>query len=98
MFGGPDRIEAERLHELAHIEGVIHVRGVRDGRWAGVVLPQQPLPVALVVAGYHHPTVHACAPLPAVVSPGRGPPSCRTPPCATYCGEPSQAMSSGRHA
>src|SRR2546425_1646616 len=82
MFGGPDRIEAERLHELAHIEGVIHVRGVRDRRRAGVVLPQQTLPVALVVAGHHHPTVHACAPLPEVVSPGRRPISRRNAPCA----------------
>src|SRR5262249_52658831 len=47
---------------------------VRKRRWAAVVLPQQPLPVALVVAGHHHPTVHACAPLSAVLSLGRGPP------------------------
>src|SRR6266851_2307892 len=96
MLGGPDRIEAKRLHELAHGEGIIHVRSIRNRRWAGVVLPQQTLPVALVVAGHHHPTVHACAPLPAVVSPGHGPPSCRTTPCATYCGGPSQVVSSGR--
>src|SRR5262249_14469861 len=98
MLGGPDRIEAERLHELAQGERVIHVRGVRD-RWrAAIVLPQQPLPVTLVVAGHHHPTMHACAPLSAVVSPGRGPPASRTPPCASYCGEPSYVVSSGRHA
>src|SRR5215813_6123839 len=64
MLGRPDRIEAERLNELAHVEGVIHIRGVRDRRRAIVVLPQQTFPVTLVVAGHHHPTVHACAPLP----------------------------------
>src|SRR5918999_5775631 len=62
MLGRPDRIKAERLNELAHVEGVIHICCVRDRRRAGVVLPQQPLPVTLVVAGHHHPTVHACAP------------------------------------
>src|SRR5215471_8023908 len=82
MLSGPDRIEAERLHELAHVEGVIHVRRVRDRRQAAVVLPQQTLPVALVVAGHHHPAVHVWAPLPAVVSPGYGPPSRQNTPCA----------------
>src|SRR4029453_17185397 len=69
MLGRPDRIEAERFNELAHVEGVIHVCGVRDRRWAGVVLLQQTLPVALVVTSHHHPTVHACAPLPLVIGP-----------------------------
>src|SRR2546423_13551023 len=96
MLGRPDRIKTERLHELAHVEGVIHVRCVRDCRRACIVLSQQTLPVTLVVAGHHHPTVHACAPLPEVVSPGRGPPSRRNTPCAPYCGEPSQVVSSGR--
>src|SRR5262245_48492117 len=95
MLSRPDRIEAEGLNELAHVEGVIHVCSVRDGRWAGVVLPQQTLPVALVVAGHHDPTVHACAPLPEVVNPGRGSFSRRNTPCATYCGEPPQVVSSG---
>src|SRR5215475_10283869 len=64
MLGRPDRIETERFNELAHVQGVIHVCGVRDRRRAGVVSLQQTLPVALVVASHHHPTVHACAPLP----------------------------------
>src|SRR4029453_10104181 len=64
MLGRPDRIEAERFNELAHVEGVIHVCGVRNRRRAGVVFLQQTLPVALVVARNHPPTVHACAPLP----------------------------------
>src|SRR5262245_40089448 len=107
MLGGPDRIEAEWLHELAHVEGVIHVGGVRDHRRAAVVLPQQTLPVALIVAGHHHPTVHACAPLrlrrqsarralplPAAVSPARGPPRRLATPGATSCAGRRDALKS----
>ena len=59
MLGGPDGVEPERLDELAQVERVVHVRGVRHRGRAAVVLRQEALPVALVVAGHHHAAVHA---------------------------------------
>src|SRR5262249_16497211 len=59
----PDRVKPERLDELAQLESVVHVCGVRHRGRAAVVLCQEAFPVALVVAGHHHAAVHVCSPL-----------------------------------
>ena len=58
MLGGPDRIEAEGLDQLAARDRVLHVDVVRDLRRAVVVLRHEPRPIPLVVTGNHYAAVH----------------------------------------
>ena len=98
VLGCPDRIEAERLDQLSHVEGVIHVLGIRNRRRAVVVPLHQALPVALVVPRDHHPAVHSCAPPPEVVSPVLGPTYRTSKNFEAHFDARSQVLSSESHA
>ena len=58
VLGGPDRVEAERLDELAQAQRLVHVDVVRDVGRTLVLAGHQPRPVALVVPRHHDSAVH----------------------------------------
>ena len=58
VFGRPNRIEAQGLDKVPHVEGIVHIFGVRDFRRAVIFFFHEPTPVALVVPGYHYSAVH----------------------------------------